>query len=1796
MQDKTNAVRKLRIPGIVHVDDLQRPEIEAPKTLGIQKSASYVVSAMRSGDADSPTHDYDPDEVVIIALENGTRLITTSERLCAAILKSGAKREADGVYDLSPTLPLYGAARGMIGSLVIKTLKFFQIDVPGQAAMTLAELWENHTLGKSERGPGPGLRRCATGDRFELGDLVAPSDIAPDRPLLLFLHGMASTTEGSFGKLWDPQAEKKAIREALFAPYQNHVFGFEHHSLSQSPVHNAIALLKQLPAGARLHLVSHSRGGLIGELLCRAQMSEGRDPFDELDFALFKKDDPKADRGSLEVLNSLLKEKRIQVARFVRVACPAWGTTLASERFDIYLSLVFSLIEKIPVFQAGPGKVAFDIFTELLMAIARERANPAVLPGIEAMIPGSALVRMLNRPDRLVDGELRIIAGDIAGANTWSLLGTLLTDPLYLDDHDLVVNTSAMFGGAERKGGAAFRFYQGKEVTHFHYFENADNLRDLAQAITRPAGKKDDFTPYIVRKTDAGEPPYRREGGPPKPIVFLVPGIMGSHLEVGRNRIWLDFVDLAFGGMSKLKMTAQAVRAECPVWTVYADITRFLARTHEVVPFAFDWRLSLEIEALRLAEAITRKLDESEKHDQPVSILAHSMGGLVARAMIATPEGGTVWERMCRHPEARLIMLGTPNGGAYCVPLVLTGRDTLIKKLALLDFVNNKKELLEIVSEFPGFLEMMPVHGTLDLFSAEGWEQIRKSDQDAGAWPLPKKQRLAAAKKVRDTIFKNEKTVDPQRMLYVAGHAPATPVDIVISQGKKSTRDIAFLATSQGDGRVPWATGMLPGVKTWYMDAAHGDLPNHREAFDAILDLLEKGATNRLPITPPVTRGLPELFEMPVEKTPLFPDQEDLARIALGAKKAVQKEKAHRAEVTVAHGNLAYANHPIMVGHYAGDTIVSAEAHLNRVLGGRLADLHSLGLYPGKEDTAEVFLNPHKKPAGAVVIGLGEVGSLSPGRLMQAVSRGTRMYAKTQWDQAIREKAGGSTRVSAKMACLLVGTGAGGIGVGDALTAILRGIAHANQNLEENKFADRVRIDAVEFLELYEDRAILAAQALARISRNTDIASSFNIDPELEIRCLPGGCKRACFAEEPPWWQRLEIVEDKQERLRFNLLTDRARAEVHLQPTQRQLVDLFIDDAIVRATAFEDEVAVTLFEMLVPNELKEYAPERRDIVLVLNDGSARYPWELMKERPAGARMASGWAPKPLAIQAGMVRQLQTGDYRERVVMALGETALVVGDPPSNFPPLSGAEKEAGEVVRTLEGRGYQVTALIGKSAKDILREVYVRDYRILHLAGHGVYNYDPEKKKVICDVCGSETRGKGISGMVIGKNQFLTPALIRQMRAVPEMVFVNCCHLGKIEKEDDRPPNHPPKLAANLGKELINMGVRAVVAAGWAVDDAAAQTFASEFYSKMLSGIPFGAAVLHARQVIYANYPHVNTWGAYQCYGDPAFSLVRKGAVPMHQEAKLSFNAPAEAVVALGNIAGQAASASDSEIAALRESVQRIVQILPKKWLGAGEVRAALGHACGELDLFAEAVTHYRYLLQIEKAQFPFLAIEQLFDLQTRWAVAQEDVRTSKALIKESEKKIQQMIDTLGPTAERESLLGSAAKRSAMIAESLDEKKVALGRMAEKYKAACGIQGEKGKSGFYALLNWLTAGVLLELLGDTSHKPDDFKVLLEKAAEGATASHREAPDFWSAITAVDCRLLEHLEKRDLALYTEQIAAAYLEIKQRIGSPREFRSVLEHIEFLKNIVDAPPEATLESEMGNALLEIRRRVDG
>jgi hypothetical protein len=85
------------------------------------------------------------------------------------------------------------------------------------------------------------------------------------------------------------------------------------------------------------------------------------------------------------------------------------------------------------------------------------------------------------------------------------------------------------------------------------------------------------------------------------------------------------------------------------------------------------------------------------------------------------------------------------------------------------------------------------------------------------------------------------------------------------------------------------------------------------------------------------------------------------------------------------------------------------------------------------------------------------------------------------------------------------------------------------------------------------------------------------------------------------------------------------------------------------------------------------------------------------------------------------------------------------------------------------------------------------------------------------------------------------------------------------------------EFAWGLADSLIEIGVRCVIAAGWAVDDHPAEVFATTFYREILARKPFISAVAAAREAAWNEDRSSNTWAAYQAYGDPNW-VYRRGS------------------------------------------------------------------------------------------------------------------------------------------------------------------------------------------------------------------------------------------------------------------------------------------------------------------------------
>ena len=1601
--------------------------------------------------------------------------------------------------------------------------------------------------------PEAGVYRLASPSVGEPFDAAA---LRGGDPALVLIHGTASSLHGSFGGLVVSKAWG-----TLQARYPQRIFGLQHRTLSVSPVQNALDLVRKIPAGARLHLVSHSRGGLVGELLCL-------DDLGEEDFRIFKSvaqregSWSKAREGELDLLAELaarLKEKQLHIERFVRVACPARGTLLASGRLDRYLNIILNLIGMIPGLVGNP---VYDFSKSLILAIISQRANPADLPGLEAQMPESPLIALLNQDRTRSSADLGVIAGDMEGSfgelGLFKKLGLIATDLFYRAEHDLVVDTEAMKGGTPRARGAFFFPTQGPEVNHFRYFANKTTADRLVSWLGQKPGEHTDTNFLPILRADGAERslsgPSREQADPTAPVVFLLPGIMGSHLKVGGRRVWFDFATIARAGMAQLDIAAGGVEPDGVVAMTYDALTERLRGKHTVIPFAYDWRNSIEKQADALARQIEGELKIGAR---PVRVLAHSMGGLVARSMIARKK--ELWGRVVES-GGRLVMLGTPNAGSYVIPRLLFGVDRTLRMLALLDTRNNRRQIGGIIAKFPGVLEMLPETEEREYFNPEWWKQWQ------GAAP-PSAKDLQRARAVRDTL---KDAVDSAHMVYVAGFGRDTPAGLRTRGDGK----LEWLGTPRGDGTVPYELGLLRDaagneVPTYYATAQHGDLANYPPAFDAIEELLEFGATTRLPKLPPLAARDIEAAEPLPDDEPLpYPTERELVAAALGASlpRAVRARELPPLKVSVLHGDLRLLKHPVIVGHYAGDSIVSAERVLDEQLGRKLTMRARLDLYPGAERTVEMILDKDAAPPGAIVVGLGEVGEITGEKVRLATMDAALRYALQASECPPVSDEGGAPADGGELGLgvLLLGTNGGNsLPVAESVGAIVRGVLQANQALRGGEQPARCWIASLQFVEVFETVATRALHALGRLDpyRPGGFESAQPLQVVKSLGHLGGGRFNSPLSEyEGGWWRRIlvtwEPATDRRQpdKVRYQVLTDRARSEERWALADAGSLNAFLTRGI-RSTSLDRTSASMLYALLVPPELRERArTDSRDLVLIVDDTTARYPWEMIIS-------GTGTDVESFALRYGLLRQFKTSSSAQPPQRTRGLKAVVIGEPAGVKPPLPGAREEAELVSKLLVEHGYAAPPRVGLDALGALSALF-EECRILHVAAHGDFHQE----------------NPAGSGIVLGETgERFTAFHVDQLTNLPELAFINCCHLGAIDQPVLRSAN-PSHFAATIARRYIERGVKAIVVAGWAVDDGAAKTFAQSFYREMLGGRPFGQAVCEARKTTSDKHSHVNTWAAYQCYGDPEYSLeVGPGGGASPGEGLCS------RTEFLYELRGLQSDASAKEYVGrnseeLVAKIQALSQEVPEEWRD-GEMLAALGEAWAAVGDHQRAVDCYRAAFLHPLGGAPLRAVEQFANRLERATylelkavpVGHVGARERKRLIairKEALVQLELLIKLSGESSERLNLRAAFHKRSARF-EMDAQKAAALSLASEAYRAVFDRTFKlKNQVDPYPGTNWIA----LAFLSGTMTKPELLEKI-EQMIEAARDQVKTGTGFWVRVFEADALVVRHLIVGDLAARKVQaeILNAYRRARAAGYTAGEWSSVIDQLRFIEEIL-------------------------
>ena len=992
-------------------------------------------------------------------------------------------------------------------------------------------------------------------------------------------------------------------------------------------------------------------------------------------------------------------------------------------------------------------------------------------------------------------------------------------------------------------------------------------------------------------------------------VVFLH-GITGADLETvsgdDRDQIWINLARLMLGRIERLKLSPDAsdeadkkyrVVATRPNRRYYARAMLSLRARWNAEPFAYDWRKGIDTASDGLARFIRARFP-----GQPVHIVAHSMGGLVARNMIRRDP--QLWEAM-QDPEGaaggRLVMLGTPNYGSFAIVQAMTGADQMMTLLEKCDLKHDMSGLLAITNTFLGSYQLLPAPSKLPatleaLYQADTWPRDAHISQAHLNRAFAFHAALASAA-----------TVSATRMVYVAGCGRPTIAGMTIA----GPGDFEYVLSQDGDGRVPHALGLLPGVPTYYVDEVHGDLARNEDVLRALDDFLESGTTSVLgtSVLRGVTRGTPSMRDYHTATDRLL--MNELERIAQLAQERGDPAQLSRADLHLGDDALIRASlgsgrgsrptvpvkpreavsnaarkvsvrvapklsdvcdvkaPAVVVGHYRGMAPANALGAVDRRLHGWISLAVKRGMIGGS--LGETFFVPTSglMAADAVVVaGMGTPGTFTEDGLQ------TLMTNVAMGAGALGLKS---------FATLLVGAGEGNLAPDRVLRALLNGVAEGLLSLpdETGESTSLQEVVIVEhnpdrFLKLVDDLKALTKDERLRVRlevkepRATEIRRAQRLRaarPAAPARAPQAPATRSAPADEVRL--TLESPDGGKGKFRFSAITRTAVVPVR---------DVDVSPAVFGGLAAalqrsesgkeQEQYGRLLFDYLIPEDFDEVIGDAGSVRLIVDRATASFPWEMACFRSRSDSGGARW----LGLDRALTRQFRTMLSRPPgATPPLNEQVrvLVIADPaPEPELQLPYARREGRHVVETLRRLNrpelrIDVESRIGSGECDIvevLALILTGGFDIVHYAGHG--DYDPADPMT--------------AGWIFGRDQVVTARDIFRARRVPRLVFANACFSGAIyggAAHDTLELSHG---LATIAQAFFERGVPNYLGSGWPVNDAQAATFAGEFYKGVLGARTLREAISAARGTIYAE-ARGSTWGAYQLYGNPDDVVVRLG-------------------------------------------------------------------------------------------------------------------------------------------------------------------------------------------------------------------------------------------------------------------------------------------------------------------------------
>lgn len=318
-------------------------------------------------------------------------------------------------------------------------------------------------------------------------------------------------------------------------------------------------------------------------------------------------------------------------------------------------------------------------------------------------------------------------------------------------------------------------------------------------------------------------------------IVVLIPGIMGSRLThknaAGKvEEIWPGSPgDLIFPYKDFDKLndaTEGAIKAtdiiRSSVIDVYGKFIEYLGTIgfretgtpQSLWVYPYDWRVDNARSAQGLADLLTKIGSEKPEEEKAIHLIAHSMGGLVARYYLESTAFNA-------HPQKKLIKslitLGTPHRGS---PFALSAALGKEKRL----FLSAKQ--VSIIANNPAFAALYQLMPTTEPFAWDGSPDRVMEPLDFET--LTTKLSLQPVNaKAAVTFYNSLKSMPSQtgvRYFFFYGTRIETPTATRVRLSPVDREIIHWKQEGAGDGTVPIWSAHISGVQGYPVGGEHGSL------------------------------------------------------------------------------------------------------------------------------------------------------------------------------------------------------------------------------------------------------------------------------------------------------------------------------------------------------------------------------------------------------------------------------------------------------------------------------------------------------------------------------------------------------------------------------------------------------------------------------------------------------------------------------------------------------------------------------------------------------------------------------------------------------------------------------------------------------------------------------------------------------------------------------------------------------------------------------------------------------------